>query len=98
MLGEHPLETFMLDTRKGYCEHYASSFTMMMRLACIPARVVIGYQGGEWNEQGDYMIVRQSDAHAWSEVWNEKRGWIRVDPTSAVAPERIEYGLSAILP
>ena len=96
LLGEHPLETFMLDTRKGYCEHYASSFTMMMRLAGIPARVVIGYQGGEWNEQGGYMIVRQSDAHAWSEVWNEKRGWIRVDPTSAVAPERIEYGLSAI--
>ena len=96
LLGEFPIESFMLDTRKGYCEHYASSFTMMMRLAGIPARVVIGYQGGEWNEQGDYMIVRQSDAHAWSEVWDQKRGWIRLDPTSAVAPERIEYGLSAI--
>lgn len=96
LLGEHPVQAFMLDTRKGYCEHYASSFTMMMRLAGIPARVVIGYQGGEWNEQGNYMIVRQSDAHAWSEVWSEKGGWIRIDPTSAVAPERIEYGLSAI--
>lgn len=96
LLGNHPVENFMLETRKGYCEHYASSFTMMMRLAGIPARVVIGYQGGEWNEQGNYMIVRQSDAHAWSEVWIEKDGWVRVDPTSAVAPERIEYGLSAI--
>jgi len=96
LLGEHPIEDFMLNTRKGYCEHYASSFTMMMRLSGIPARVVIGYQGGEWNEQGDYMIVRQSDAHAWSEVWLENEGWRRVDPTSAVAPERIEYGLSAI--
>ena len=96
LLGEHPVENFMLDTRKGYCEHYASSFTMMMRLAGIPARVVIGYQGGEWNDQGNYMIVRQSDAHAWSEVWIEKSGWIRIDPTSAVAPERIEYGLSAV--
>lgn len=96
LLGEHPIEDFMLNTRKGYCEHFASSFTMMMRLSGIPARVVIGYQGGEWNEQGDYMIVRQSDAHAWSEVWLENEGWRRVDPTSAVAPERIEYGLSAV--
>jgi transglutaminase-like putative cysteine protease len=96
LLGENPVESFMLDTRKGYCEHYASSFTMMMRLAGVPARVVIGYQGGEWNEQGEYMIVRQSDAHAWSEVWLDERGWVRIDPTSAVAPERIEYGLSAV--
>lgn len=96
LLGDKPVQSFMLDTRRGYCEHYASSFTAMMRLAGIPARVVIGYQGGEWNEQGDYLIVRQSDAHAWSEVWLEESGWVRVDPTSAVAPERIEYGFSAI--
>jgi hypothetical protein len=96
LLGDNPVETFMFDTREGYCEHYASSFTAMMRLAGIPARVVIGYQGGEWNDQGDYMIVRQSDAHAWSEVWFENVGWVRVDPTAAVAPERIEYGLAAI--
>ncbi len=96
LLGDKPVQSFMFDTRKGYCEHYASSFTAMMRLSGIPARVVIGYQGGEWNEQGDYLIVRQSDAHAWSEVWLEESGWVRVDPTSAVAPERIEYGLSAI--
>jgi len=96
LLGDNPVQTFMLDTRKGYCEHYASSFTAMMRLAGIPARVDIGYQGGEWNAQGGYLIVRQSDAHAWSEVWLKESGWVRVDPTSAVAPERIEYGLSAI--
>lgn len=96
LLGEQPLDTFLFDTRKGYCEHYASSFTLMMRLAGIPARVVIGYQGGEWNEQGNYMIIRQSDAHAWSEVWLEEKGWVRIDPTSAVAPERIEFGLSAV--
>jgi len=96
LLGVNPVQTFMLDTRKGYCEHYASSFTAMMRLAGIPARVVIGYQGGEWNQQGGYLIVRQSDAHAWSEVWLDESGWVRVDPTSAVAPERIEYGLSAV--
>jgi len=95
-LGENPVDSFMLDTRKGYCEHFASSFTVMMRLAGIPARVVTGYQGGEWNEQGNYMIVRQSDAHAWSEVWLDGTGWTRVDPTSAVSPERIEYGLDAI--
>ncbi len=96
LTGSAPVQTFMLETRKGYCEHYASSFTIMMRLAGIPARVVLGYQGGEWNEQGDYLIVRQSDAHAWSEVWLEDAGWVRVDPTAAVAPERIEYGLSAV--
>ena len=96
LLGEHPIENFMFDTRVGYCEHYASSFAMMMRLAGVPARVVIGYQGGEWNEQGNYLIVRQSDAHAWSEVWLDESGWVRIDPTSAVAPERIEYGISAI--
>lgn len=96
LLYGEPVESFMFDTREGYCEHYASSFTMMMRLAGVPARVVIGYQGGEWNEQGNYLIVRQSDAHAWSEVWLDDSGWVRVDPTSAVAPERIEYGISAI--
>ena len=95
-LNDNPVEDFMLNTRKGYCEHYASSFTMMMRLAGLPARVIVGYQGGEWNEQGDYMIVRQSDAHAWSEVWLDEEGWVRIDPTAAVAPERIEYGLDAI--
>lgn len=95
-LGETPMRQFLLETRKGYCEHYASAFTLLMRLNGLPARMVAGYQGGEWNPQGEYLIVRQSDAHAWSEVWLKDEGWIRVDPTAVVAPERIEYGLEAL--
>ncbi|HNP36745.1 MAG TPA: DUF3488 and transglutaminase-like domain-containing protein [Woeseiaceae bacterium] len=91
-LGSNPVDRFLFDTRKGFCEHFASAFTLMMRAAGVPARVVLGYQGGEVNPLGGYMIVRQSDAHAWSEVWFQGRGWIRVDPTAAVAPERIELG------
>lgn len=86
----NPVDQFLFDSRRGFCEHYATSFTLLMRLAGIPARVVTGYQGGERNPLGDYLIVRQSDAHAWSEVWLEQGGWTRVDPTAAVAPERIE--------
>lgn len=92
-LGSNAVDDFLFETRRGFCEHYASSFTVMMRLAGIPARVVTGYQGGELNELGDYYQVRQSDAHAWSEVWLDGRGWVRVDPTAAVAPDRIERGL-----
>jgi transglutaminase-like putative cysteine protease len=95
-LGKAPMRQFLLETRKGYCEHYASAFTLLMRLNGLPARMVAGYQGGEWNPQGEYLIVRQSDAHAWSEVWLEDEGWIRVDPTAVVAPERIEFGLEAL--
>jgi len=97
VLGRHSIDEFLFDTRNGFCEHYASSFTFLMRAAQIPARVVTGYQGGEHNTLGDYFMVRQSDAHAWSEVWLEGRGWVRVDPTSAVAPERVEQGLFAAL-
>ncbi len=93
-LGRNPVDGFLFDTRRGFCEHYASAFAVMMRAAGIPARVVLGYQGGEMNPMGEYMIVRQSDAHAWAEVWLEGRGWVRVDPTAAVAPERIEMGLT----
>lgn len=92
-LGRHTADEFLFDTRRGYCEHYASAFTVLMRAAGIPARVVTGYQGMEPNEVGGYYLVRQSDAHAWSEVWLGGRGWVRVDPTSAVAPERIEREL-----
>ena len=92
-LGRDAVDDFLFETRRGFCEHYASSFTVMMRLAGIPARVVTGYQGGELNELGDYFQIRQSDAHAWSEVWLPERGWVRVDPTAAVAPNRIESGL-----
>jgi hypothetical protein len=91
-LGDDPVDDFLFRTREGFCEHYASSFTVLMRAAGIPARVVTGYQGGELNAYGGYLLVRQSSAHAWSEVWLEGRGWTRVDPTAAVAPERIRRG------
>lgn len=95
LLGsESNIDEFLFETRRGFCEHYAGSFAFLMRAAGIPARVILGYQGGEPND--DYMIVRQSDAHAWVEVWLDDRGgWTRVDPTAAVAPQRIEQGLFA---
>lgn len=92
-----PVDEFLFITRRGFCEHYASSFTFLMRAAGIPARVVVGYQGGEPNALGSHLLVRQYDAHAWSEVWIEGQGWIRVDPTAAVSPERIDAGLRAAL-
>jgi transglutaminase-like putative cysteine protease len=92
-LADNAMDEFLFDTRRGFCEHYASAFTLVMRAAGVPARVVTGYQGGEFNPIGGYLIVRQSDAHAWSEIWVEGRGWLRVDPTAAVAPERIEQNL-----
>jgi len=90
LLFDDPVDEFLFQTRKGYCEHFASAFTVMMRQAGIPARVVTGYLGGEMNPLADYMIIRQSDAHAWSEVWIADQGWIRIDPTSVIPPERIE--------
>lgn len=86
-----PIDEFLFDTRKGFCEHYASAFTFLMRAAGIPARVVTGYQGGELNTLGDYVVVRQSDAHAWAEVWLAGNGWTRVDPTAVLPPERVEH-------
>lgn len=86
----NPVDTFLFETKRGFCEHYAASFTTLMRAAGIPARVVTGYQGGEHNEQGNYLIVRQSDAHAWSEVWLDDHGWLRIDPTSLIPAENIE--------
>ncbi len=96
-LGSNPVDRFLFDTQRGFCEHYASAFAVMMRSAGIPARIVLGYQGGELNPMGGHMIVRQSDAHAWTEVWLEGHGWRRVDPTAAVAPERIEVGISGAM-
>ncbi|WP_455209644.1 transglutaminase TgpA family protein [Kaarinaea lacus] len=90
LLREDPIDQFLFDTRQGFCEHYASAFTFLMRSAGIPARVVTGYQGGEFNSLGDYLIVRQSDAHAWSEVWISGKGWTRVDPTAVIPPERVQ--------
>ncbi len=96
-LGVHSVDDFLFDTRTGFCEHYASSFAVMMRMAGIPARIVTGYQGGWFNALGDYLLVRQSDAHAWTEVWLQGSGWTRVDPTAAVSPQRVESGsLSAL--
>jgi len=92
-LGDNPADQFLFDSRQGFCEHYATSFTLLMRIAGIPARVVAGYQGGEVNPISGHLVVRQSDAHAWSEVWLPELGWVRIDPTSAVAPERIEQPL-----
>jgi transglutaminase-like putative cysteine protease len=97
-LGYNSIDDFLFTTRQGFCEHYSSAFVFLMRAAGIPARVVTGYQGGEYNDVGRYYIVRQSDAHAWAEVWLAERGWIRIDPTAAIAPERVEHGLSAALP
>jgi transglutaminase-like putative cysteine protease len=90
LLFNDPVDEFLFDTREGFCEHYSSAFTVMMRLAGIPARVVTGYQGGEMNPLSNYMIIRQSDAHAWSEVWLAGEGWRRIDPTSAIPPSRIK--------
>lgn len=93
MLGEHSVDEFLIETQTGFCEHFASSFVFFMRAAGVPARVVAGYQGGKVNPLEGYLTVRQLDAHAWAEVWIEGKGWLRVDPTFAVAPERIDRGV-----
>ncbi|MDR2877788.1 MAG: transglutaminaseTgpA domain-containing protein [Chromatiales bacterium] len=95
--GADPVDSFMFETRAGFCEHYAAAFTVLMRAAGVPARIVTGYQGGERNPIGDHLIVRQRDAHAWAEVWLPAQGWTRVDPTAAVAPERIQHGSADLL-
>lgn len=96
LLGDEPVDEFLFTTRRGYCEHFATAFVTLMRAANLPARVVTGYQGGELNELGGYLIVRQSNAHAWAEVWLGERGWVRVDPTAVVPTERIEDTADAV--
>ncbi len=98
LLGEHTADEFLFDTRQGFCEHFASAFTFAMRAAGVPARVVTGYQGGEINPVDGWLTVRQSDAHAWTEVWLVNEGWVRVDPTAISAPARIEMNLAAAVP
>ncbi|MCC7483859.1 MAG: DUF3488 domain-containing transglutaminase family protein [Burkholderiales bacterium] len=98
LAGEHPVDDFLFRTRSGFCEHYSSAFATLMRAAGIPARVVTGYQGGEVNQLGNYLIVRQAEAHAWTEVWLAGAGWVRVDPTAAVSPLRVESGILAGVP
>jgi transglutaminase-like putative cysteine protease len=97
-LGSEQVDDFLFRTRTGFCGHYASAFVVLMRAAEVPARVVTGYLGGEWNPSGGYLIVHQSDAHAWAEVWLEGRGWTRVDPTAVVEPERLRRGAFDLLP
>ena len=95
-LGRNSIDEFLFDTRQGYCEHYSSAFVFLMRALDVPARVVTGYQGGEFNPVDGFLTIRQSDAHAWSEVWLQGRGWVRVDPTAVVAPLRIDQGAREI--
>ncbi len=95
--GNHALEEFLFERRQGFCEHYAAAFATLMRIAGIPSRIVIGYHGGEFNTLGKYVIVRQADAHAWCEVWLKRVGWVRVDPTDMIAPDRISSSLASYL-
>ena len=88
-LGNEPVDEFLFSTRQGFCEHYASAFVTLMRAAGIPSRVVTGYQGGELNTVGNFLEVRQNHAHAWAEVWLNHQGWVRVDPTAVIPPERV---------
>lgn len=97
LLGRHGIDDFLFQSKRGFCEHYAAAFVTLMRAAGIPARVVGGYQGGEFNPLDQYLVVRQSDAHAWAEVWLDGKGWVRVDPTAAVSPSRIETGIADAL-
>jgi transglutaminase-like putative cysteine protease len=96
-LGANPMDEFLFETKLGFCEHYAGSFALIMRAAGVPARVVTGYQGGEVNPVSRLLVVKQSEAHAWTEVWLPDLGWLRVDPTFAVSPLRINRGISAAL-
>jgi transglutaminase-like putative cysteine protease len=98
LLGRNSVDEFLFDTKQGFCEHYASSFAFLLRAAGVPARVVTGYQGGEINPVDEYMIVRQSDAHAWVEAWLKGSGWVRFDPTAAASPVRVESGVAAAVP
>lgn len=87
--GDDTADTFWFDRKAGFCEHIASAFVVLMRALDIPARIVTGYQGGERNAVDGFWVLRHSDAHAWAEVWHEGKGWVRVDPTGAISPERI---------
>ncbi len=98
LLNLDSVDDFLFNTRRGFCGHFASAFAMLMRAGGVPARVVTGYQGGEWNPIGGYLLIRRSDAHAWVEVWEDGHGWVRVDPTAVVAPERLRRGILDLLP
>jgi transglutaminase-like putative cysteine protease len=95
---ENTVDAFLFEQKRGYCEHFASSTAFLLRAAGIPARIAAGYQGGQWSSDSQYLLVTQAQAHAWVEAWLPNRGWVRLDPTSAVAPERIEQGITSLLP
>lgn len=97
LLGQNPVDEFLFESRQGFCEHFASAFAVLMRASGVPARVVGGYLGGEVNPFAGHLIIRQSDAHAWVEVWYPEHGWKRVDPTVAVAPDRLEQDTAELL-
>jgi transglutaminase-like putative cysteine protease len=97
-LGRDSVDDFLFETRSGFCEHFSSAFAFVLRAAGVPARIVTGYQGGEVNPIDGYLVVRQSDAHAWVEVWTARDGWLRVDPTAVAVPIRVEAGLAAAVP
>ena len=90
--GADAMDDLLFNRKTGFCEHYAGAFATLMRLAGVPSRVVVGYLGGQFNEWGNYLLVRQSDAHAWCEVWLPDEGWTRIDPTSVISPERLNLG------
>ena len=98
LLDYNSIDDFLFNTHSGFCGHYASAFVSLMRAVGIPARVVTGYLGGEWNPVGGYFVIRQSDAHSWAEVWLEGHGWTRVDPTAVVEPDRLTRGMLDLLP
>ena len=94
LLSQNPVDEFLFDSKQGFCEHYASTFATLLRVAGVPSRVVVGYLGGEYNPVTDQIVVTQSDAHAWTEFWDETDGWVRADPTAAIAPERINNSIN----
>jgi len=94
LMGNRPIETFLFEKQYGFCSHYATAFVYLMRVAEVPARVVGGYQGGELNQVGGFLEIRQANAHAWAEVWLKNKGWVRFDPTASIAPERIEQDVN----
>ena len=98
LLGADMVDEFLFDSKRGFCEHFAAAFVFTLRAAGVPARVVAGYQGGEIKPVDGFLEVRQYDAHAWTEVWIAKRGWIRIDPTAISAPSRISNNLAAAVP
>ena len=94
-VGVHAVDDFLFETKEGFCEHFSSAFVVLARAAGLPARVVTGYLGGEFDAFGKTMVIRQADAHAWAEVWLEGQGWVRVDPTALSAPSRVSQGMAA---